>query len=720
MIIKNASSKKSDPHYRSLISKSYVPPTLIIIALCTLTFCVYYPVIDHDFINFDDDLYVTANRDIHSGLTVQSVRWALTTLYAGFWHPMTWLSHILDYELFGPEPWGHHLSALILHIVSSLLLFLSLRYMAGGLLRPAAVALLFALHPLHVESVAWVAERKEVLGGLFWILGLYSYTYYSKSPSPKKLLLAVSVYFLGLTAKPMLVTLPFVFLLLDYWPLKRILFPEDRFQIRALSPLIREKLPFFFLALLFCLITYISEKRVGAVNSYEALDFITRCTNAVAAYCIYLIKLFWPLDLSVFYPHPGMRPFWQIAGSLLILVLISTLVSINWKKRPYLLVGWLWYLGTLFPVIGIVQVGGHAYADRYTYVTLIGPFIMISWGVKEFLYRYSVNKAPYAIFLVFLTAPSVLLTSQYLKYWENSKTLFSRALEVTNNNYLAHNNLGAYLSNNEKDYQSAVREFAKALQIRPAYDDAHYNMGTALVHLGKMHEAAAHLERAIALDPTNPQAHNNLGMIYSDGGRYAKAVDHFQTALELDPFNPEVYNNLGLALAKSGKPKEAIASYQKALHLRPEYPGARNNLGVAYMNAGKLEEAVLQFRIGLSVESDRSADLHNNLGNTLLRMKEYRKAVSHYELAVRIRPRFPEAIHNLGMAFESLKQMDKAIENYSLATQLNPKMAVARYNLARVLFRTGRLNEANRELSKLQIISPKLADVLRRRLSSKN
>ena len=718
MGVKSVSSEKSTTLFRSLFSKRFVPPVLIVTALSILTFCVYFPVIGHDFINLDDDLYVTANRNIQSGFTMESVRWAFTTLYAGFWHPLTWLSHILDFELYGLKPWGHHLSALILHILSSALLFLSFRYMTGAFLESSAIAFLFALHPLHVESVAWVAERKEVLGGLFWILSVYCYAYYVKNPSQLKRFFVFLVFFLGLTAKSMLVTLPFVFLLLDYWPLKRMRFPTNRFQLRSILPLICEKWPFFFLSLMFSVITFISEKRVGAVNSFESLDFASRCTNAVAAYCIYLIKLFWPLDLSVFYPHPGMRPVWQILGSLLVLSLISVLVVFLRKKRPYLLVGWLWYLGTLFPVIGIVQVGGHAYADRYTYVTLIGPFMMIAWGVKEVTDRFPIKNWGYAAFLVFLTVSSSLLTSHYLKYWQNSMTLFSRALEVTSNNYLAHNNLGAYLSNKRKDYKSAVREFEKALRIRPAYDDAHYNMGTALLHLGKISEAKAHLERAIALDPDNPQAHNNLGMIYSDGGQYDKAVEQFQTAIALDPFNPEVYNNLGLALARSDKYKKAIDAYLEALRLRPGFPGARNNLGVAYMDIGKYEEAVRQFQTGLSVESDRSADLHNNFGNTLLRMKEYRKAVFQYEEAIRIRPGFVEAHHNLGMAYEGLGRMDEAVENYASALQLNPKMAVARYNLARILYRIGRLKEADRELKRLQSISPELADALRRKLSN--
>ncbi len=428
---------------------------IVSVVLIMATLAVYWQVQNHEFVNYDDDLYVTDNPHVKAGLTREGAIWAFVATHAGNWHPLTWLSHMLDCEVYGVNPWGHHLTNLLLHIGNTILLFLLFRHVTGAVWRSTLVAALFALHPLHVESVAWVSERKDVLSTLFWLSTMWTYLRHVESPGFRWYLLALLSFALGLMAKPMLVTLPFVLLLIDYWPLGRLQFGQSNrthesmtpgLQRSSVSSLIFEKVPFFAISAVSSTVTYIVQLSAGAMPSQDVLPLQVRTANALVSYISYIGKMIWPHHLAVSYPHPGSNlPLWQIAGASLLLVFISALVIRGAGRFPYLVVGWLWYLGTLVPVIGLVQVGSQAMADRYTYVPLIGLFVIIVWGAPNLVRRWRHGRfllvSSSGVLLLTLMACTWLQTS----YWKDSFTLFQRTLDVTADNWRAHNGLGLAL-----------------------------------------------------------------------------------------------------------------------------------------------------------------------------------------------------------------------------------------------------------------------------------
>ncbi|MBW1896674.1 MAG: glycosyltransferase family 39 protein, partial [Deltaproteobacteria bacterium] len=449
----------------------------VLIGLTLLTFLVFWQVTSHEFVIFDDEVYVTQNDEVQKGLSWDGVAWAFTTTHANFWHPLTWLSHMLDCRLFGLNPAGHHLTSLLLHIANTLLLFLVFHRMTGALWPSAFVAALFACHPLHVESVAWVSERKDVLSTLFWMLTLGAYVRYVEHPRGRAYLLAVVFFSLGLMAKPMLVTLPFVLLLLDYWPLDRLDFgqqshrPGDQaghpgYPKSSFFHLLLEKVPFLVLSAVSCIVAYTAQAHGGAIKSSGVFSIDVRIANALISYVSYLEKTFWPHHLAVFYPHPGTWPVWQIAGAGLLLVSISALVLLGMRKKPYLTLGWFWYLGTLVPVIGLVQVGIHAMADRYTYVPLIGVFIMIAWGLQDIAKRWRPQRVVLGLSAAAVICAFTISSARQLNHWQNSSTLFQHALNVTEDNYGAHNNLGLALAQRGK-LDEAIDHYLRALEIKP-------------------------------------------------------------------------------------------------------------------------------------------------------------------------------------------------------------------------------------------------------------
>jgi tetratricopeptide (TPR) repeat protein len=589
---------------------------LVSLFLGLVTLVIYLQVGNHEFVNLDDDKYIVENSHVQQGLTSESVIWAFTTTHMANWHPLTWLSHMLDFQLYGLNPKGHHLTNVFFHLANTVLLFLVLKWMTGGLWRSAFVAALFALHPLHVESVAWVAERKDVLSTLFWILTLWAYLHYVKGPGIRRYLLTLVPFALGLLAKPMLVTLPFVLLLLDYWPLERIQLGQVGISRTAPGPpaliaqtprkqafrLLVEKTPFFALAAISGIVTFVVQRTGGAVGALEVYPVRIRVANVVVSYVRYMGKMIWPQNLAVFYPHPGQSlPMWQAAAAGLLLLLISTVVIRAGRRYPYLPVGWFWYLGTLVPVIGLVQVGAQAMADRYTYVPLIGLFIMVAWGVSDLLGSWRHGKPALALAATSVLFALMMSTFLQVKHWENSLTLFEHALRVTTNNSQIHNNLGNVLTQKGM-LQEAIPHYTKALEINPNYADAHTNLGIALANQGRLEEATKHYYAALRLKPKSPELHNNLGVALYSQGDVLGAIDHYMTAVQLDPDYAEAHNNLGNALAQQGRLAEATAQYAKALTIRADYPEAHNNLGVALARQGKLNEAIVHFSEAVSLK----------------------------------------------------------------------------------------------------------------------
>ena len=605
------------------------PVWIMAVLLALVTIALYWPATGHDFINFDDNVYVLENAQVTSGLTLESLQWAFFKPEVGFgyWHPLTLLSHMVDCQLFGLQPWGHHLTSVLLHAVNTVLVFLLLRSLTGTTRRSLLVAALFGCHPLHVESVAWVAERKDVLSTCFGFLALLFYARWARGRiekereqdrggfrSPRSALtsgsywLAFVFYLLGLLSKPMLVTWPFVMLLLDYWPL-------ERFKPGCAWRLVREKIPFVALAAAASVVTFVMSKHGGALSAGETLPLVARSGNALISYCRYLGKLFWPTNLAVFYPHPVHWPLAKVllAGGLILG--ISGLLFAQRRRFPFSLMGWLWYCGTLVPAIGLVQVGGFAMADRYAYIPSLGVLILAAWGAYEVARRWR----PAVIGLLVGGAAAIVLcmalTWRQLEYWKDSETLFRHALEVTENNCLARNNLGNALDQ-KGQIDEAIRQFQEALRLKPDQAEARYNLGLALVRKGQAGEAIRQFQEAIRLKPDYAKAHNNLGIELAKQGQIDEAIRQFQETIRLKPDYVDAHNNLGNAFAKRRQLSEAILQFQEAVRLKPDAAFSHNYLGMALAENGQIDEAIGQFQEALRLKPDY-AQARNNLTRAL-------------------------------------------------------------------------------------------------------
>ena len=494
------------------------PELWICLFLFAAVLVIYRPVGGYEFISLDDPLYVVENDQVKRGLTFDGIRWAFTTMHAANWHPITWLSHMLDVQMYGMNAGAHHFTNVLFHMLNSMLLFLLLRRMTGALWRSAMVAALFAVHPLHVESVAWISERKDVLSAFFGFLALLAYVEYVKRPGWIRYGASLLLLALGLMSKPMVVTLPFLMMVLDYWPLNRY---AEEVSLRRFAALVKEKLPFFALSAASCLVTVIAQKQGGAMDMLASYSFGVRLFNALVAYVAYLGKMFWPMNLAVLYPHPGMRPLWQVIGAVVVIGGISTAAFLWARRRPWLGVGWLWYLGTLVPVIGLVQVGLQSMADRYAYISLIGIYIVLVWGVHDLLHLW--RKPRLALASIAVLAVSMVIASHQVRYWENSNTVFSRALQNTSGNYLAHNNLAlALASQGEKD--AAIDHLRKSIQIAPQFPPAHNNLGAILAEQSKLDEAILHFQNALELEPAYRAAEKNLRTALSKKNDNAKSI----------------------------------------------------------------------------------------------------------------------------------------------------------------------------------------------------
>ncbi len=560
---------------------------LIAVGLSLLVLAVFRQVGGHAFLNVDDPLYVTENSMVVRGLTPQGVVRAFTTFDASNWHPLTWISHMTDVELFGLDAGWHHRVNVLFHLVNTVLLFLVLWRMTGGLWQSAFVAALFAVHPLHVESVAWIAERKDVLSTLFWLLTMGAYLGYVRKPSVFRYLPVFAFLALGLMCKPMLVTLPFVLLLLDWWPLERL-------SPRLLGRRVLEKAPLLGLSTLSCIITYIAQSQGKAVVPLGKIAVGQRLSNALMSYAIYLEKAVWPSSLAVLYPHPatigGGIPAWKVAGAVLLLAGISFLALRERERRPYLAVGWLWYLGTLVPVIGLVQVGGAAHADRYTYVPLIGVFLAAAWGVPELLpmrrwRRLALGMAAGAV----LAALTVAAYFQ-VGYWRDNVTLYSRALSVTERNWLVFYNLGlAYEGSGE--HSKAIPCFREAVRIDPEYADGWYNLAVASGKLGRERESIEYYREVLRIDPKNVKAWYNLGLACAKLGQLREAIGYFRETVRIEPEYALAWYNLGIASAKLGQLQEAIGYIRESIRIDSKYAKAWYIQGMIYEKLGRRKEA---------------------------------------------------------------------------------------------------------------------------------
>lgn len=524
---------------------------LILLILSVLTLAVYWDVQQFDFIHYDDVSYIRDNNQVRSGLTLRGFMWALTDIHTGYWHPLTWFSHMLDWQLFGFHAGGHHWSSVVIHLCNTLLLFVILQKMTGESGRSAFVAALFALHPLNVESVAWVAERKNVLSTFCGFLATYLYILYTKKPWWGRYMLVFLAFAAGLMAKPMLVTFPFLLLLLDFWPLRRFSYGASetarRGPLHAIdvsrTRLIVEKMPLLVLSLAVSLGTLWAGRHEGAVKSLVACPIGARMANAVISYTAYIEKMIWPSGLVVFYPYPASYPVWQVAGSAAALSAVSLAVILPARKYPYLLMGWLWYIGTLVPVIGLVQAGDQAMADRYAYVPLIGLFVMIAWGVPDLAARWRWRGGVLAVAVVAALAGLIVCTHRQLQYWRSSISLFQHALDASDANYLAHNNLGIALMESGR-LDEAMNHFGKVLEMNPRYARAHNNMGVALLYQGRPAAAASHLQQALQANPRYAEAHSNLGISLAEQGKPAEAALHFREALRINPSFSDARQNL--------------------------------------------------------------------------------------------------------------------------------------------------------------------------------
>lgn len=539
---------------------------VICLFLVSVTLLIYFQVSGFEFVTYDDESYITKNPYIKAGFTRESIVWAFTSGYAANWHPLTWLSHMLDIELYGLNPMGHHWTNLQIHIVNSILLFLFLQWISGAIWRSALVAALFAVHPLHVESVAWVAERKDVLCAFFWILSMWAYVGYVRLPNKTRYLLLLILFTLGLMSKPMIVTLPFTLLLLDFWPLYRFqsIIKERKINFfQALLALVKEKIPLFLLSTVSSFITFWVQHHAGVVASMTSLPLESRAANAIVSYTSYIWKMIWPLNLAVLYPLQQWHPGKVIMTGLLLSIL--TILAV-WARRrwPYFFVGWLWYLGTMVPVIGLVQVGVQRMADRYTYIPFIGLFIVVAWGMADISSKWSRRKNIQSLFAGVVLIFFVIVAWLQAGTWKNGITLFSHTVKITHNNSIAYCGLGQALDRHGK-YDEAVRYYLKALQINPNYANAHYELGVTLEEQGHSTEALKQYSEALRIKPNYAKVHNNIGVILSNQGKSKEAINHYQKAIQIRPNYAIAYYNLGIISTKHGRVMEAIPNYQKAL-----------------------------------------------------------------------------------------------------------------------------------------------------------
>lgn len=663
---------------------------LLALLLAVGTIALYWPAIYCGFA-YDDAGYITANAAVQKGITWDNLKLAFASPMNLNWHPVTILSHMLDCELFGLKAWGHHLTSLLFHALDSVLVFIFLRNITGLIWRSFIVATLFSVHPLHVESVAWVAERKDVLSTGFGLISLIFYVRCVRKRSIPIQFQAALPYFLkstdywislsflglGLMSKPMLVTWPFVMLLLDYWPLARGSFFARRWL------LVWEKIPFFALVMVFSVVTFLVQKNSGAVVVFEERPLGLRIANVLVSYCSYLGKLGWPVDLAAFYQFPLGYPLWQVLSAGGVLLLVSVILFWRHQKQPFLLMGWLWFLGTLVPVNSLVQVGEQAMADRYTYIPSIGIFVLVVWGLGELVGRWRPMLIPLIVVGLVALAMCIVKTRRQIAYWQDDETLFRHALAVTNNNLIAHQNLGIALYQKGR-LDEAASQFQEVLLLNIKNYPAHNYLGVIWFQNKQVTAAVAEYQEAIRLNPQYADAHYNLGVAYLKAAQTDQAVNEFQSALRLKPEYAEAHFNLGMAYFKRAEIDAAISEFQAALHDEPDFAEACYNLGVALGLKGQTAAAISQYRMAINLKPEH-VEAHYNLGNALFKQGDLAAAASEYRTVVRLQASHADAHNNLGIVLFQSREIQGAIAEFQTAIRIKPDFAQARTNLARAL-----------------------------------
>ena len=685
---------------------------LICLFLVIAILVVYWQVRNHTFVNFDDGSYILNNPHIRDGLNLEGIAWAFSFPGFDYWHPLTWLSHMLDCHLYGLKAGMHHQINVIFHILNSILLFLVFKKMTGAIWRSAFVAGLFALHPMNVESVAWLAERKNVLSTFFWLLTMLTYIHYSKKPSVPRYLVILFIYTLGLMSKPMLVTLPFVLLLLDYWPLCRINLahsgsnnqktPKSNhtdFQRSFTLHLVLEKIPLIILSMVSIFLSSLAVQRLGIVISTASVPMKLRIKNTLVSYVSYIIKMIWPHNLAVYYPYPQTLPLWQVTGAVLLLVCISFLVFREVKSKPYLAVGWLWYIGTLLPVIGLVQAGlWPAIANRFAYVPFIGLFFIIAWGVPDLVVRWHYREIKLATIAVSLFAVLMATSSLQVGYWKNSITLFKHALDVTYNNHIAHHKLGEALNLQNKTV-AAAKQYSEALRIKPDLFATHLNLGIILRDEGKLNEALDHFSRALHLKPNRAEAYYELGITLEKQGSFDAAIRHYLEVLQIKPGYAKAHNNLGIILSRQKKDKEAIFHLYEAIRIDSDYADAYCNLGIIYANQRNIETAILHYKKALYLNPNIAQALYN-LSWILASCEDerFRNGEEAVKLAEKLcklaRYNQPLALDALAAAYAETEKFDEAVtaakKALGLALKQGPNELVIALKKRLQLYQKGR------------------------------
>jgi tetratricopeptide (TPR) repeat protein len=598
----------------------------VCIVLVLAVLAVFGQTAGFGFINYDDDIYVYDNPVVARGLTLKGTAWALTYGEIGHWHPLTWLTHMADCQAYGLWAGGHHLTNVALHAAAAVLLFLALREMTGSLWRSAFVAGVFAIHPLRAESVAWIAERKDVLSGVFFMLTLWAYAHYARRPTRGRYAAVALAYALGLLCKNMLMTLPFVLLLLDWWPLHRV-------KLAPFWGLVKEKIPLFLLSAGSCAATFLVPEKV--LDS-ERIPLLERLGNAVVSYGVYPRQMVFPAGLAIPYLNPphGL-PLWKVALAVVLLAAISMGVFECRKRRPYLLVGWFWYLGMLVPVVGIVQISFNAaHADRYTYLPGIGLVLAGTWAVGDWSLGWKQRRAALGGLMAAVIGALMVCAWKQTTYWKSDETLWSHTLACTTDNYLAHCNLAeALLQKGRVD--EAIAHYQKVLEVKPDYAQAHYDLALALRQKGRVDEAIAQYQYALQINPGYAEAHNNLAEALLQKGRVDEAITQYQKILQIKPDSANAHFNLAIALRQKGRVDEAIAQYQQALQINPDYAEAHNNLGNALRQKGRVDEAITHFQDALQINPDY-AEAHYNLGLALRQKGRADEAIAQYQKAIEL------------------------------------------------------------------------------------
>jgi tetratricopeptide (TPR) repeat protein len=706
---------------------------LISVVLAVITMAVYLPAVRHDFVQYDDQQYVTENPQVQAGLTLSGLRWAFG-FHAGNWHPLAWLSHMLDCQLFGANPSGHHFTSILLHVLNTVLLFFLLRRLTGATWRSAIVAGLFAWHPLHVESVAWVAERKDVLCAFFWMISLLSYAKYAEYPSMRNYFATLGCFMLALMAKPMAVTLPFVLLLLDFWPL-------NRFRGKSFWQLLGEKIPFLIATFAVCLLTIFAQEQ--AIASTAGLSISQRLVNVAVAYAHYVVALFAPINLAVFYPYQRVFPAYKILISLTLLAAITWLAITNLRRRPYVIVGWLWYLGMLVPVIGLVQVGDQSWADRYTYLPMIGLFLFLVWGFSDWFGQ----RTRLAVFLVVIMCIAMLAkTSLQLRHWKNTRTLFDHAAKVTRNNPMAATILGSLLAQ-EGRFDEAIQHFRRALRYNSGYAEAHFFLGYTLDKQGrledaveeyrkalrfkpmqeqthiflaislakqkKLEEAAFHYRQSIKINPDSAVAQNNLARVLHSLGDFKLAVEHYENALRIDPKLAIAHNNFGILLIQRGELVKGEKHLREALRLKPENIETEFNLALALNQQRRWDEAAVLFKkISSNYANDPKA--RYEFGLALYRLNKVREAMSEFASAILIQPDFSDALDGLAWILStdtrpSFRNGKEAVPMAERASQLTGRNdPIKLRTLAAAYAEVGRFDEAISTINEAKTVAAKV------------